>query len=1098
MTVVTPRSGFDLEYYLNRVQGERAPGGYYLNAAQQGEDEGRWFGKGAEALGLRDGQQVRREPYLAVYNMIDPRSGERLPGRAPGGYAKFADILARKLEAEPHATRERYLELEREAARETRRSPVYTDATVGHNKSVSVLHAAFREQARRAMLAGNQRAEAMWRAREERVREILQDANHAGLVYMQEWAGWTRTYAGASRQVGDVQTGRWERALPVVTTWLQGTNRDGEPHDHSHNVVARMALTVRDGRWRALDTMALRAQLGAQAGIVESRVRSALAREFGVRWVRRADGRGYEIAGIPQRVLDAYSTRTQKVTQKAALLAREWEAKYGRVPNAREMLFITDEANLASRHGKDDAQIDWNKLARKSDRTIGGELAGLTEVCDFRASPGEEGPSREAQVQVIREALAQVQKMHSTWTRSDLMRSLAWSMGPEFDHLTPDAREAMLVSMADEATGTTAHGVSCLEAPEAVPVPRELIRDLDGRSVYTRPGMERYATHGQLAMEEKLCQQAQRQGAPALDREFAAEHLGAGARELEATLHTRAQDAVTHTRTGLRMDQAAMIYEGLTSGRRMSVGVGPAGSGKTFTVAAGAKAWQANGGTVVGITCSQQARNVLVQAGIRDSWNAERFRYRVRKGRIKVQPGTLFVIDEGSMMPMRHLAWLTDLAERTGGKVFLTGDHQQLAAVESGGGMMLAASHLGYTQLSVPVRFDEEWERDASLRLRMGDQSALEDYDEHGRITGGPREEVFALARRAYVAGRLAGDDTLLMACTREDCRELSRQIRDDLVHLGLVDDIPAAVLAHGARASAGDLIVCRKNDSKMITDRGHTLANGDIFRVESVTEGGAMVRRVLEADPETGGMRVTDDAVFYTGEKLAKVTDLAYAVTGHNGQGGTVTWGLAVFTGRESLEWLYVAMTRGRQRNTALAITQQREADPAPGTRPDPELERAERVEAERAGLPPEPPEAEEHEREPIAVLADCMEIHDSEESATGYQRHALANADHLAILGAPWADLAGKADRARYERLVLDAVPGQFHDQMREAMTWIGRSLRAAELAGADPGEVLQAAVSSRPLEGLEHAGKGLAADRPAGAAVGPAVRRPCPGDR
>ena len=163
MTVVTPRSGFDLEYYLNRVQGERAPGGYYLNAAQQGEDEGRWFGKGAEALGLRDGQQVRREPYLAVYNMIDPRSGERLPGRAPGGYAKFADILARKLEAEPHATRERYLELEREAARETRRSPVYTDATVGHNKSVSVLHAAFREQARRAMLAGNQRAEAMWR-----------------------------------------------------------------------------------------------------------------------------------------------------------------------------------------------------------------------------------------------------------------------------------------------------------------------------------------------------------------------------------------------------------------------------------------------------------------------------------------------------------------------------------------------------------------------------------------------------------------------------------------------------------------------------------------------------------------------------------------------------------------------------------------------------------------------------------------------------------------------------------------------------------------------------------------------------------------------
>src|SRR5258708_25512001 len=91
MTVVTPRSGFDLEYYLNRVHGERSAGGYYLNAAQQGEDAGRWFGKGAEALGLRDGQQVKREPYLAVYNMVAPRPGEKLPRRAPGGDAEFAD-----------------------------------------------------------------------------------------------------------------------------------------------------------------------------------------------------------------------------------------------------------------------------------------------------------------------------------------------------------------------------------------------------------------------------------------------------------------------------------------------------------------------------------------------------------------------------------------------------------------------------------------------------------------------------------------------------------------------------------------------------------------------------------------------------------------------------------------------------------------------------------------------------------------------------------------------------------------------------------------------------------------------------------------------
>ena len=160
MTVVTPRSGFDLEYYLDRAGAERTTGGYYLNAAQQGEPPGRWFGQGAEALGFADGQVVEREPYLAVYQQTDPATGEQL-GRAPGGYRRFAQILAGKLAAEPEATFERRLELEREARQQARRSPVYTDLTVAHNKSVSVLHASFREQARRARLVGDAPAEAL-------------------------------------------------------------------------------------------------------------------------------------------------------------------------------------------------------------------------------------------------------------------------------------------------------------------------------------------------------------------------------------------------------------------------------------------------------------------------------------------------------------------------------------------------------------------------------------------------------------------------------------------------------------------------------------------------------------------------------------------------------------------------------------------------------------------------------------------------------------------------------------------------------------------------------------------------------------------------
>src|SRR5262245_43981707 len=120
-------------------------------------------------------------------------------------------------------------------------------------------------------------------------------------------------------------------------------------------------------------------------------------------------------------------------------------------------------------------------------------------------------------------------------------------------------------------------------------------------------------------MEERLCQQAQRDGAPALRREFCAAQLGADADTLDAQLGARAQDATTVTQTGLRMDQAAMIYEALTSTRRVSVGVGPAGAGKTHTAAAGARAWEANGGKAIGLTCAQAARDGLTVAGSSES-----------------------------------------------------------------------------------------------------------------------------------------------------------------------------------------------------------------------------------------------------------------------------------------------------------------------------------------------------------------------------------------------------------------------------------------------------------------------------------------------
>ena len=346
-------------------------------------------------------------------------------------------------------------------------------------------------------------------------------------------------------------------------------------------------------------------------------------------------------------------------------------------------------------------------------------------------------------------------------------------------------------------------------------------------------------------MEERLLQEAQKRAAPHLTREQAAELLGAEADALETQLYERAQESRAQaTDSGLRLDQGAALYHALTSNRTVEVIVGPAGSGKTRTLAEASRAWiDAGMGQVLGIATAQAARNVLAAAGVHAAENSSIFLGHLpgRRGARGVEdlgPGTLLVIDEASMMSLPDLTDIVSYAAAHGAKVIISGDQEQLTAVESGGGMMLLARRLGHVQLAEAVRFAAQWERDASLRLRTGDASVLDEYDEHGRIHGAEPEQAMDEAVRRYVANYLAGRDTLLMIHDRERCREASRRIRDDLIHLGIVQRGPEVKLADGARASAGDLIICRQNDHALEAgEPGRTLANGDMLRIESIGE---------------------------------------------------------------------------------------------------------------------------------------------------------------------------------------------------------------------------------------------------------------------
>jgi hypothetical protein len=236
---------------------------------------------------------------------------------------------------------------------------------------------------------------------------------------------------------------------------------------------------------------------------------------------------------------------------------------------------------------------------------------------------------------------------------------------------------------------------------------------------------------------------------------------------------------------------------------------------------------------------------------------------------------------------------------------------------------------------------------------------------------------------------------------------------------------------------------------------------------------GRVQVRRYLGRDPATGAANWS--APFELPKRyLATHATLAYATTAHAALGRTVGTAHVLVDGLGDRQGLYVALSRGRDANFAYCITQYpRLADVRRGSRPDPELDRRERLVCERAGLSPAESSSGEEPVpavDPVSVLAGVMARDGSELSATETLERELSRADHLGVLGGIWDDLTRREQTGRFEQALRDAVPDGLAGQALAdpARTWLWRSLREAECAGLDGRQVLRRAVASRSLAG------------------------------
>jgi conjugative relaxase-like TrwC/TraI family protein len=1056
------------EYYT--AQAARGADYYSAGAGIEGtEPPGLWTGDGCPDLGLEPGSVVDHDAFRVIYGEhVDPRDGSRI-GRAlqaPTETKDADEIYRRLLAAEPDATGERREQLRIAAKSEAaaKYAVSYFDATFSPSKSITLAHASARAARLAAQDAQDDARATQAQRIEDAVWGAITEGRAAALAHLQAHAGYTRTGAGGVRHE--------DAHAMVIATWQQHSSRAGDPQLHEHNTILNKVKSDRDGKWRTLDGRGIYRERAAAAAIGTMVMENALTRDLGVEWVLRDDGHGREVKGFSQQLMDEFSKRARlDVGPKLKPLVEAYRETYGHDPDEHALWALGQMAAREDKPAKKarDPREEISEWAQRARSNAGEALEGLAErVCNLAP---DRVPAPGAQLSVAQERAIMAQALNalaakrSTWTRSDLTRAISEQLPADLPVMDAERAAAWLPGLADRAIAGEAGMVVPLEAPDWLPGP-ESLRRADGESVYTQHRATLYATDAQLQMEARILNAAEERGAhiPRADPEEVAALLGADRAALEAQLAADAPaDVTTVTGSGLRMDQAAAAFAIATSDRRAEVMVGPAGTGKSRTVAELSRMWHElfPEARVIGLSVTQQGANVLKAEGLGDSHNIAMF---FTDPRLREIPANSLVItDEASMTAMRQVDDITALGGQANAKLALVGDPQQHQAVQAGGAMGMIARRNGSWQLGEPQRFAEDWQRTASLQLRDGDAAAVAAYDRQGRILAGPREQMIEEGARRWTGDYLAGKQSVLIAHDEADAHEMARRVRGELIRYGRVDRSAEVALRDEARASAGDRIMARKNNWQRDAGAdGRCLANRDIYEVLGTAQDGSATVRLWLGRDDAGTDRWGEPFRLDRGYLEAEC-HLAYAGTSHSFQGGTYEHNsYTLVRPGDDRHFLYTAMSRAREGNYALACTDELQPLTAGAPSPAPEVRRARKLEAERAGADRG---ADLIGKSGAGILAGVMGRGERDESATEVLEREFTEADHLAVLSRWWADVAGEEYSARYAG-VLRGILGPDAEISPYTATWLNRTLRGTEAAGMDGRQVLREAAAEGEL--------------------------------
>lgn len=857
---------------------------YYSSA---GTPPGFWVGNGLAGLDdpvLAEGEVVTEDQLRHLLGRGEhPITGEQL-GRAYFAFKPLRErvkIRTAKLSEALNAD-QREAAVEQIVAEEKQRKRPRTvagfDYTFSVPKSVSVL----------------------WAVADAGTQALIGQAHHAAIRevidLLERDAAATRMGMNGVAQV-DVRG-------VIATAFDHFDSRAGDPQLHTHVVIANRVQAA-DGKWRTLDSRPLHAAVVALSEHYNAVLADHLARVLSVEWEARERGRdrnlAWEIAGVGEELLGEFSSRTAVIETEKQRLIEEYIARHGKHPSETTIIRLRQQATLATRPEKEvrslaDLTAEWRDRAT---RVLGEDcttwamtlIDSGTHVGVLRA---DDLPLEQLS-QIGEAVVAQVGVKRSTWRRWNLHAEASrQTMGLRFASTTDrEAVIGMIVDAAERASLT-------LTPPELVTPPVEFTRE-DGSSVFRPKHHTIYSSTRILEAEDTLLELSRTTTAPAVPLRTVGDVVA------------RPDDrGIT-----LSVEQQTAVEKIAVSGRTIDLLVGPAGTGKTTTLGALRRAWEKTHGaqSVIGLAPSAAAAEVLAEDLGIETDNTAKWLHEHDHGRWNLTAGQLVIIDESSLAGTLALERITTHAAEVGAKVVLVGDWAQLTAVDAGGAFGLLTRDRGDApELADVRRFHADWEKRASLQLRLGKTDVIDTYDEEGRIVGGDYEDILEAAYRSWYADIADGKTSLLIAETNETVTELNTRARDDRILDGHVTR-SGNTLRDGTQAGTGDIIITRKNDRRLATASGSWVKNGDRWRVTAHHDDGSLT--VARADARNATQVILPAA--YVTEHV----DLGYAVTAHRAQGSTVDTAHAiVHSSSMTRENFYVAMTRGRASNTAYVAT--------------------------------------------------------------------------------------------------------------------------------------------------------------------------------